>query len=132
MSARQEIEQKRHQQRLESILREYHSKVQDLRQKYEITIECSIEQILELIVPVQRLDLLLLRRKGKRLISLDWNPLIRKLDQPQCESGYDPSPNRVVCDEQLHITAPEGNAPCNLCGKSYCRACYSSKCPKCN
>ena len=131
LSERQQSEQKRSHQRLDSILREYRSKVQDIEQKYEIDIECGIEQILELVIPVHRLEFMLLRRKGTRMLSLDWNPIIRKLDQPACEYGYSQTPNRIICDDHLHITAPEGNMLCPRCGKSYCRACCPTHCPKC-
>jgi len=131
LTKRQTSDQKRHQQRLETIVREYQAKVRDVRQKYEMTVECSVEQVLELILPVQRFELMILRRKGKRRLFLDWNPLIRKLDQPPCDYGYHQGPQRAVCDDHLHLLVPEGNAPCPQCGKGYCRACHPHHCPKC-
>ncbi|MDQ3667952.1 MAG: hypothetical protein M3410_15550, partial [Acidobacteriota bacterium] len=68
--------------RLEAIEREYHAKVEDLRQKYRVRVELVLNQTLELIMPVQRFELLIKRRKAKRQVLLDWNPLLRKLDTP--------------------------------------------------
>ncbi|MBF0286635.1 MAG: hypothetical protein HQM14_02360 [SAR324 cluster bacterium] len=130
LTERQQSDQKRHQQRLETITREHRAKIQDIRQKYDISIECRMEQMLELVMPVQRFQFIILRRKGKRSVSLDWNPLIRKLDQPPCDYGYHKGPQRSVCDDRLHLLPPEGYAACIQCDKVFCRAC-DPQCPKC-
>jgi hypothetical protein len=123
--------QAREQLRLEAIEREYPTKVEDLRQKYYVRVEVRVSQALELIMPVHRVELMIKRRKATRKIQLDWNPLLRKLDTPACESTYTQSAARVVCDDRLHLVSLAAHAPCSNCQKSYCRACQPRVCPKC-
>ena len=117
--------------RLEATAREYQAKVADLRQKYDLRVTVELSQTLELLSPVQRIELLVKRRKGERRVALDWNPLARRLDPPPCEWSYAADTARVVCDDALHLVSPAGHAPCAHCGKSYCRACRPLRCPKC-
>ncbi len=131
LTERQRSEQKHAELRLEAILREYQAKVGDLRQKYAMSVECRWIQTLELIMPVQRFDVAIRRRKGQRRIALDWNPVARKLEQAPCEYSYTWERPRSVCDDQLHLVTPAAYGPCAQCGKVYCRACYPRKCPKC-
>jgi len=131
LTERQRSERKRAEQRLQAILREYQAKVGDLRQKYAMSAECTWIQTLELIMPVQRFELVIRRRKGQRRLALDWNPVARRLEQPPCEYSYTWKRPRSVCDDRLHLVTPEAHGPCDQCGKVYCRACHPGKCPKC-
>jgi hypothetical protein len=126
-----ETEPARERLRLEAIAREYEAKVVDLRQKYALRVDVEWIQTLEIVMPVRRVELLIRRRKGERKVTLDWNPLARKLDVPPCEYSYTRDATRVVCDDRLHLIAPEAHAPCANCGKAYCRACQPLQCPKC-
>lgn len=116
--------------RLEAAAREYQSKVSDLKQKYELRVKVEISQILDFICPVQRVTIVIKRRKGERKLVLDWNPIARKLDPLPCEWSFTADGPRIVCDNALHIVRPEGHSPCVHCGKEYCRVC-SRRCPKC-
>ncbi|HLE62576.1 MAG TPA: hypothetical protein VI750_05545, partial [Pyrinomonadaceae bacterium] len=118
--------------RLESINREYRSKVEDLRQKYSVRVDVALSQSVELIMPVQRFELVIKRRKARRQLHLDWNPLLRRLDLPPCESSFTTDAARMVCDDRLHIVSPSAHGPCANCQKAYCRACHPRKCPKCS
>lgn len=126
-----EKESARDRLRLEAIVREYEAKVTDLRQKYALRVDVTWSQTLEVVMPVQRVEILIRRRKGERRITLDWNPRARKLDVPPCEYSYTQFPVRVVCDDKLHLTSPAAQAPCASCDKAYCRACHPLQCPKC-
>jgi len=126
-----EIETARERPRLEAITREYEAKVADLRHKYALRVDVTWSQTLEIVMPVQRVEILIRRRKGERRITLDWNPLARKLDVPPCEHSYTQSPARLVCDDRLHLTSPAAHAPCAGCDKAFCRACHPLQCPKC-
>ncbi len=131
LTEKQEKDKQREQQRLDAIAREYQAKVNDVRQKYAMKVELEWIQTLELVMPVQRFQVLVKRRKGERLFPLDWNPVTRKLEQPPCEYSYTWEQPREVCDQALHLVSPEANGPCSGCGKPYCRACHPKKCPKC-
>lgn len=129
---KQTAETARERLRLEATAREYHAKVADLRQKYALRVEVEWIQTLELVMPVERIELLIKRRKRERRLELDWNPLARKLDAPPCEWRYLGGTTRVVCDDALHLVSPPAHDPCASCGKAYCRACHPLKCPKCH
>ncbi len=108
-------EQARDRLQVEAIDREYRAKIEDLRQKYRVRVEVRLSQALELIMPVQRFELLIKRRKARRQLQLDWNPLLRKLDTPPCEHTYTREPARVVCDDRLHLVSPPAHGPCANC-----------------
>jgi hypothetical protein len=127
-----ETESARERLRLEAIAREYEAKVADLQQKYALRVEVAWSQTLEVMMPVQRIAILIRRRKGERQLILDWNPLARKLDPPPCEWSYTQSAVRMVCDDRLHLISPAAHAPCANCEKVYCRACHPMQCPKCH
>ena len=118
--------------RLDSAEREYQAKVSDLKQKYDLRVTLELSQTLELICPVQRIELLIKRRKGERKITLDWNPLVRALEPLPCEWNATSDKGRMICDDKLHCVSLPGHAPCEKCNKEYCRACHPMRCPKCN
>jgi hypothetical protein len=117
--------------RIEAATREYQAKVADLKQKYDLRVTVELSQTLELILPVERLHLVIKRRKGERKIGLDWNPMTRRLEPLPDEWNYTPSVTRIVCDDVLHLVSVAGHAPCKDCGKEYCRACHPRECPRC-
>lgn len=117
--------------RIEAAVREYQAKVVDLKQKYDLRVTVQLTQAVEIPMPVSRLHLVLKRRKKERKISLDWNPLVRRLDPLPCEWGWSSEPTRLICDDALHLVGPAGLSPCPACAKEYCRACHPRQCPKC-
>jgi len=131
LNEKQQAEQARERQRLEAIAREYQAKVADVRQKYAMKVELVWLQSLELVMPTQRFAVRIKRRKGERLLTLDWNPLVRKLEQLPCEYSYTWERPREVCDDALHLVSPAAHGPCTSCGRPFCRACHPAKCPEC-
>jgi|HubBroStandDraft_1064217.scaffolds.fasta_scaffold00150_5 hypothetical protein len=129
--AKTESDRLRETQRVAAIEREYRAKLDDLRHNYALRVTIEWVQTLELFVPVQRLELLIRRRKGERLIRLDWHPSARLIEPPPCDWGSGFGRTRLVCDERLHLTEPAGQDPCPGCGKAYCRACHATACPRC-
>jgi hypothetical protein len=117
--------------RVEAIEREYAAKVDDLRHNYATRVMVEWVQGLELIVPVHRYEALIKRRKGERIIRLDWHPAIRLAEPPPSDWGLGLERTRLVCDDRLHLTDPAGQAPCPSCGKAWCRACAPAACPRC-
>lgn len=126
-----EADRRREQLRLSAIEREYRSKLDDLEHNYALRVRLEWVQALELYLPVQRFDLLVRRRKGERRIPLDWHPIVRMAEPPLCEWGLGLDSARLVCDDNLHLTEPEGQAPCAACDKPFCRACHPVACPRC-
>ncbi|MCP3441288.1 hypothetical protein [Bradyrhizobium sp. CCGUVB14] len=128
---RAEADRRRETLRVEAIEREYRAKLDDLRRNYALRVTVEWVQALEIYVPVQRFEVLIRRRKGQRMIRLDWHPLVRTLERPLCEAGPGLDRVRLVCDDNLHLTDTAGHAPCNSCGKPFCRACFPQGCPRC-
>ncbi len=128
---RQKGDAARERLRIEAAEREYQAKVADLKRKYDLRVKVEPVQTLELISRVQRVTLVVKRRKGERKLQLDWNPIARELDPPPCEWSFVADGPRVVCDDQLHIVSPPGHAPRQQCGKEYCPVCSPRRCPKC-
>jgi hypothetical protein len=128
-------DRRREEMRIAAIEREYRAKLDDLKRNYALCVTVEWVQTLELYVPVQRFDVLIKRRKGERLIRIDWHPLARWLEPPVCEAGRIQEPcqerTRLVCDDHLHLVAPAALAPCPSCGKAFCRACHPAACPRC-
>lgn len=126
-----EADRRREAMRVAAVEREYRAKLDDLRRNYALRVTVDWVQALELYVPVQRFDVLIKRRKGERLIRVDWHPLVRAIEPPLCEAGLGLGRTRFVCDDKLHLVAPAGGAPCRSCGKAFCRACHPTGCPRC-
>jgi hypothetical protein len=127
---RAEADRRRETLRVEAIEREYRSKLDDLRHNYALRVTVEWAQALNLYLPVQRFDVLIRRRKGERTVRLDWHPLAKTAEPPLCEACLGRDRVRLVCDDKLHLTDPAGQAPCQCCGKPFCRAC-SPACPRC-
>jgi len=117
--------------KLSAIEREYPGKVEDLKRKFAITIETELIQLLRITMPVYRLCLTVMRKKGKRDIFIDWNPLSRKLELPACEACFSPLNSCLVCNENLHMLCSKCLSVCDVCNKRYCRACSPGKCSRC-
>jgi hypothetical protein len=128
---RAEADRRRETLRVEAIEREYRAKLDDLRRNYALRVTVEWVQALDLYVPVQRFEVLIRRRKGERVVRLDWHPLVRTAEPPLCEAGLGLDRVRLVCDDKLHLTDPAGHAPCVSCGKPFCRACFPAACPRC-
>ena len=123
-------DRKREALRVAAIEREYAAKSDDLRHKYALKISVEWTQGLLLFAPVQRYDIQIKRRKGERMIALDWHPSVRMMEVPLDEAGLGLDTSRQVCDEKLHVTSATGQT-CTSCGKAHCRACHPKACPRC-
>ena len=126
-----EADRKRETLRVAAIEREYAAKLDDLRHNYALRVTVDWMQGLTLFAPVHRYEVLIKRRKSERIVRLDWHPAIRMMELPPCDWGLGLERARLVCDDQLHLTDPSGQAPCLSCGKTWCRACHAAACPRC-
>ncbi len=124
-------DRKREMLRLAAIEREYSAKLDDLRRNYALRVTIEWAQGLELFVPVQRFEVLVKRRKGERLIRIDWHPMVRLMEPPPSDWGLSVERSRLVCDDRLHLTDAAGHSPCPSCGRAFCRACHPTACPRC-
>jgi hypothetical protein len=117
--------------RVAAIEREYAAKLDDLRHNYALRVTVDWVQVLALYAPVHRYEVLIKRRKGERIVAIDWHPAARLMEPPLSEWGTGLERARLVCDDRLHLTDPAGQAPCPSCGKPWCRACHGATCPRC-
>ena len=123
---------RREEQRAEAIGREHRAKLDDLARQYAMRVTVEWVQTLELAMPVQRFTAQVRRRKADRTVRLDWNPLARRLEVPMCEWSASAERPRLACDDALHLVVPAALGPCQSCGRTFCRACHSERCPKCD
>jgi hypothetical protein len=130
-SDKAEADRKREAMRITAIEREYAAKLDDLRRNYALRVTVDWMQGLTLFAPVRRYDVLIKRRKGERIIHIDWHPAIRMIEQPPCDWGLGVGRARLVCDDGLHLTDLSGQVSCSSCNKAWCRACHSAACPRC-
>ena len=121
----------REEHRAAAIGREYRAKLDDLARQYATRVTVEWVQTQDVVMPVHRLSVQIRRRKADRVITLDWNPLARRLEPPACDATAGIERPRLVCDEALHLVVPAGLAPCTGCGRTFCRACHRGGCPKC-
>jgi hypothetical protein len=126
-----ESDRKREILRIKATEREYAAKLNDLRHNYALRVNVGWTQALTLFAPVYRYELLIKRRKGERIMRIDWHPSIRTIEPAPCDWGTPIAPTRYVCDDRLHLTGADGQAPCPSCGKAFCRACHPAGCPRC-
>lgn len=118
--------------RAAAVARDYQAKLDDLARKYALRVTARWVQTLELVTPVHRLTVQIKRRKAERVVQMDWNSVVRRLELPPCEATWSTERPRLVCDYALHLVAPSGLAPCPGCGRPFCRACHETQCPRCN
>jgi hypothetical protein len=126
-----EADRKRETIRVAAIEREYAAKLDDLRHNYALRVTVDWVQGLVLYAPVHRYEVLIKRRKGERIVAIDWHPTVRMMEPPPCDWGLGLERARLVCDDQLHLTDLGGQAACPTCGKAWCRACRGAACPRC-
>ena len=124
-------DRKREEMRIAAIEREYAAKLDDLRHNYALRVTIDWVQGLTLYVPVHRYAVLIKRRKGERIIHIDWHPAMRMIEPPPCDWGPGARAGALVCDDHLHLTDSTAQAPCPSCGKAWCRACHGDTCPRC-
>lgn len=126
-----EADRKRETLRIAAIEREYAAKLDDLRHNYALRVTVDWMQGVTFFATVHRYDVLIKRRKGERIIRIDWHPALRMIEPPPCDCGVGVGRARLVCDDHLHLTDLSGQAPCPSCGKAWCRACHPAACPRC-
>ena len=126
-----EADRKRECMRVAAIERDYAAKLNDLRHNYALRVTVDWVQGLVLFAPVHRYEVLIKRRKGERIVAIDWHPAARMMEPPLCDWGLGLERARLVCDDHLHLTDLGGQAPCPSCGRTWCRACHGAACPRC-
>jgi hypothetical protein len=126
-----EADRKRETMRVDAIEREYRAKIEDLHHHYALHVTVDWVQALTLTAPVHRYEVLIKRRKGERVLAIDWHPAARMMEPPPCEWGLGLERARLVCDDNLHLIDVSGHSPCLSCRKAWCKACHSAACPRC-
>jgi hypothetical protein len=130
-SERAEVDRRRETLRVEAIEREYRAKLDDLRHNCALRIAIEWVQALELHASVQRLEVLIRRRKGERAIRLDWHPWLKDAEPPPCEAGLGLDRVRLVCDENLHLTEPADMVRARPAASRAAAPCFPAACPRC-
>ncbi len=98
------------------------AKLEDLRRKYSLRIQIDLAAVLVVRAPVCRISLRLVRKKEERPEVLHWNPVLRALDSPLCESCAARAHPLYLC-EKVHRLCRECWVQCANCSRFFCRAC---------
>jgi hypothetical protein len=117
--------------RAQAIGRELGARMDELAQSFALELEVTPIRALDVVCPVQRIEIDVLRRKSRRRIAMDYCDEARRLEPPPCEDGWAANRRRFACDAKVHLVSEAGLSPCGSCGTTYCRACHPSACPRC-
>jgi hypothetical protein len=100
-------------------------KLEDLARKYSLKIRVEPGDVLVLSLPVRQISARIIRKKVERVAKLHWNPLVRALESPWCESCFGPTSPLYLCDDKVHFLCQACFKGCGACGRQYCRACFA-------
>lgn len=117
--------------RAEAITREFRARMEDLGQKFALEIEVTPIRVLDVLCPVQRIDVDILRRKKRRRIAMDYCDEARRLEPLRCEDRWTEARRRLACDAEVHLISEAGLLPCESCACTVCRVCHPRACPRC-
>jgi hypothetical protein len=119
------------QARCDAIVHDFRTKIDDLAAKFAVEVEVCPVRVLDLVAPVEQIEVDILRRKASRRVRLDYCPHARRLEPLPCEDTWTDEPERLACDDRVHLLSTAGLAPCPACARPYCRACHPRACPRC-
>ncbi len=103
------------------------AKLEDLARKYSLKVRIEPGDVLVLPLPVREIQARIIRKKTEREARLHWNPALRALESPWCESCSGRAYPLFLCDDRVHFLCKACLAACTACGRQFCRACR----PKC-
>ncbi|MGA1874998.1 MAG: hypothetical protein ACMUIA_05285, partial [bacterium] len=127
--SKEEIE--REESRIQATQLELKRKAVDQQERYSLKVEVDLINALRIFMPVVKAVYEIKRKQKARKLDLIWNPLIKDLELPVCESCYEETRGLFLCDERLHFLCPRCYVECSTCGKHFCRACHPEGCPRC-
>ncbi len=101
------------------------AKFEDLRNKYAVKVHLRLTDVLAAPLPVLAISVRLARKKEERQRVFHWNPILRALELPWCESCFGRTHPLFLCDDRLHCLCRECLSPCPHCSRVYCHACHN-------
>lgn len=125
-------EKEKEEARIQAIQLEYKRKVIDQQERYNLKVQVDWINALRIIIPIISLKYEIWRKQKSRSLSLIWNPLIKDLELPSCESCFEDVGSFSLCDEHLHLLCPACFPECPTCQKHFCRVCNPHGCPRCS
>jgi len=97
------------------------AKLEDLRRKYSLRLPLDLAAVLTVRAPARRISVRLIREQ-ERLHALVWNPVLKMLELPLCESCWALAHPLYLC-ERVPWLCRECWAQCPACARFFCRAC---------
>jgi hypothetical protein len=116
--------------RLRATEMELERKIIDQREKYAMKISVEPVNLMRLFMPTIVVNFELRFRKAAREFPLVWNPLTKDFEAVPCQGCGAGLYSFHLCEDQLHVICVDC-CKCTGCGRNVCRACHSTKCPKC-
>ena len=99
------------------------AKLEDLARKYRLKIRVEAGDVLCVSLPVVEIAARVIRKKAERTARFHWNPVLRVLESPGCESCDAAAAPLFLCDEKVHFLCRGCQAACGECGRHRCRVC---------
>jgi hypothetical protein len=97
------------------------AKLRALQDKYRLRLKIRPITLLLARLPVRRFELLVMRRKEQKRISVLYNLLSRRFDPVPCDACGEDTYSLGFCDEALHV----------LCASCLAQFTAQKKCPRC-
>ncbi|MGO9256549.1 MAG: hypothetical protein ACLQU1_09640 [Bryobacteraceae bacterium] len=101
------------------------AKLDDLARRYSLKIRIEPGDVLAVTLPVREIQARVIRKKAERVARFHWNPVLAALESPWCEGCYTRAYPVFLCDDKVHFLCKACLAPCESCGRIYCRACQA-------
>lgn len=125
-------EKEKEESRIQATKLELKRKALDQQKRYSLKIGVDLINVLRVYIPVVSLEYEVLRKQARRNISIIWNPLVKDLELPVCESCFADAGEFSLCDRHLHLVCSHCYFKCPVCKKYLCKACHPRTCPGCS
>lgn len=105
--------------------------IQDETFKHSLNISNKLINVSVIYYPTYCFDINLKNLSTEKKIELSYNPLLKKIDMPVCESCKTETKEINLCSKS-HITCNKCLNKCSSCKKEFCESCLKYSCSKCN
>ena len=119
----------REEARLHATVRAWEARVEEVAARYRTRVTLTPVTALVCRMPAWHVHVRLQRRTAVRDVTWLCDGRGRTIEPRACDHCNVPTLSAYLCDDRVHYLCRECFAPCDVCGKSFCRACVA-RCPK--
>lgn len=115
--------------RLHATVRAWEARVEEMAARYRTRVTLAPVTALVCRMPAWHVHVRLQRRTAARDVTWLCDGRRRTVEPRACDRCHVPTLSAYLCDDRVHYLCRECFAPCDVCGKPFCRACVA-RCPK--